>query len=161
MSLCTLHPIWTSVGCSQFEMRKATIQARMLSGRDRTCWMRRHWSGDPTGSCRVPGCSGEPGTLKHMVTGECSGLKSALIRATSAWSSFLKENGVLLPIVQHYSLGDQDVFLSFLLDPTTLPAVIVLSQEYGPVIRDQLCYMTRTWLYCMHKERLKLLKLWR
>ena len=160
MSLSKPHPIWSSAGSSPYEVQKATVQARMLSGRYRTCWLRRHWSGDPTGSCRIPGCSGEPGTLKHLATGECPGLNDAVVRATGLWTAYLKENPLLFPIIKHYSLGDQDEFLRFLLDPTTLPPVISLSQRHGTIIIEQLCYLTRTWLFCMHKERLKLMNLW-
>ena len=35
MSLSRTHPIWTSAGVSPYEVEKATIQARMLSGRYR------------------------------------------------------------------------------------------------------------------------------
>ena len=142
------------------EIRKATVQARMLSGRYRTCWLRRHWSGDPTGNCRVPGCSGVPGTLQHLATGECPGLGNAYIRATALWNSFLRENPLLFPITSQYSLADPADFLSFLVDPITLPPVIALSQTHGSEINNKLCYMTRTWLFYMHKERLKLLRLW-
>ena len=160
MSLSTPHPIWTSARSSPYEIRKATVQARMLSGRYRTCWLRRHWSGDSSGTCKIPGCVGVPGTLQHLATGECHGLSNAYIRATSLWSTFLKKTPVLLPIIKHYSLGQPSTFLSFLLDPTTLPPVIALSQKHGPEINDQLCYLTRTWLFFMHKERLKLMNLW-
>ena len=161
MSLCKPHPIWTSAGSSPYEVRKATVQARMLSGRYRTCWLRRHWSGDQSGACKIPGCSGEPGTLRHLATGECLGLATALVRAVGLWSSFLKDNPILFPLVQEVSLGDPDEFLAFLVDPTTRPPVITLTQTYGTIITEQLCYMTRTWLFYMHKERLKLLKLWK
>jgi hypothetical protein len=160
MSLSSPHPIWTSARSSPYEIRKATVQARMLSGRYRTCWLRRHWSGDSTGFCRVPGCSGVPGTLKHLATGECTGLVNAYIRATSLWSSFLRDAPIIFPIVKYFSLSDPSSFLSFLLDPTTHPPVIALSQKHGSVINDQLCYLTRTWLFFMHKERLKLMNLW-
>ena len=39
MSLANPHPIWTSAGSSPYEIRKATVQARMLSGRYRTCYI--------------------------------------------------------------------------------------------------------------------------
>ena len=158
MSLCQPHPIWTTAGSSPYEVRKATVQARMLSGRYRTCWFRRHWSGDPTGHCKVPGCTNEPGTLQHLATGECPGLANSLVRAVALWKSFLVENPILFPVVKHYSLGDS--FLSFLLDPTTNPLVISLTQTHGTLITEKLCYMTRTWLFYMHKERLKQLGLW-
>ena len=44
MSLSVPHPIWTSAISSNYEVRKATVQARMLGGRYRTCWLRMHWS---------------------------------------------------------------------------------------------------------------------
>ena len=160
MSLSQPHPIWTSAGSSPYEVRKATVQARMLSGRYRTCWLRRHWSGDQSGSCRVPGCSGEPGTLRHLATGECQGLSQALIRATALWKSFLKDNPIIFPVIKHYSLSHPDDFLAFLVDPTTKAPVIALAQLHGTIIIEQLCYLTRTWLFYMHKERLKLMNLW-
>ena len=160
MSLSKPHPIWTSAGSSPYEVRKATVQARMLSGRYRTCWLRRHWSGDSSGSCRVPGCSGEPGTLRHLATGECPGLSQALIRATALWKSFLGEHPLIFPVIKHFTLDNPDEFLSFLVDPTTLAPVIALAQLHGSIIIEQLCYLTRTWLFYMHKERLKLMKLW-
>ena len=160
MSLSIPHPIWTSAGSSSYEIQKATVQARMLSGRYRTCWLRRHWSGDQTGFCRIPGCSGVPGTLQHLATGECTGLGNAYIRATALWTSYLKENPILFPIIRQFSLADSAQFLSFLVDPTTLPPVIALAQTNGSKVISKLYYMTRTWLYYMHKERLKLLNLW-
>ena len=133
----------------------------MLSGRYRTCWLSRHWSGVPTGNWRMPGCSGMQGSLQHLVTGECPALYGALVRAVAIWASFLKENPNLFPIVKQYSLGPPEEFLSFLVDPTTLPPVIALSQLHGSIIIEQLCYMTRTWIFFMHKQRLKLLNLWK
>ena len=121
---------------------------RMLSGRYRTCWLRRHWSGNVSGTCQIPGCSDQPGTLQHIATGECPGLSTS-------------DNPVLFPVVQHYSVGDNCEFLAFLVDPTTQPTVISLTQTHGSIIIEKLCYMTRTWLFMMHKQRLKLLNLWK
>jgi hypothetical protein len=161
MSLCHPHPIWTSAGSSPYEVKKATVQARMLSGRYRTCWLRRHLSGDQSGNCKVPGCTGMPGTLQHLATGECPGLHSSLVKSVALWKSFLSDNPILFPVVKLFSLGDPTVFLSFLLDPTTQPQVISLTQTHGTIITEKLCYMTRTWLFYFHKERLKLLELWK
>ena len=160
MSLATTHPIWTSAGSSPYEIRKATVQARMLSGRYRTYWLRRHWSGDSTGACLIPGCSGMPGTLLHIATGECPGLVQAYSHAADLWNSFLSENPNLLPIIQQFQL-DKTEFLSFLLDPSTQPSVVIAlaQQTEGNIIVDQLRYLTRTCLFIIHKERLKLMKL--
>jgi hypothetical protein len=161
MSLTRPHPIWTSAGCSSYEVRKATVQARMLSGRYRTCWLRRHWSGDSSGHCRIPGCRDQLGTLQHLATGECPGLSTSLVKATTLWSSVLKDNPVLFPIIKQCSIGPPDAFLAFLVGQTTQSPVISLTQTHGTIISEKLCYMTRTWLFQMHKERLKLLNLWK
>ena len=36
-----------------------------------------------------------------------------------------------------------------------------MTQTHGYGISEKLCYMTRTWLFYMHKERLKQLGLWK
>ena len=100
----------------------------MLSGRYRTCWLRRHWSGDSSGNCCIPGCGGVPGALQHLVTGECPALFSVLSRCLALWTSVLAENEMLRPVVHKYCLGPPEYFLSFLVDPTTLPEVISLTQ---------------------------------
>ena len=99
MSLSSPHPIWKSAGCSPYEVKKATVQARMLGGRYRTCWLRRHWSGDQSGSCRIPGCTGEPGTLLHLGTAQCQGLASAKVRALALWRNFLRDEPNLFPLI--------------------------------------------------------------
>ena len=161
MSLSKPHPIWTSAASSPYELKKATVQARMLSGRYRTCWLRRHWSGDSSGLCQIPGCTGEPGTLLHIATGQCAGLTSARVRAVALWQIFLRDNELIFPLIRDFSLGDPQHFLEFLVDPTTRPKVISLAQIHSKKdILSKLCYMTRTWLFAMHKERLKLLGYW-
>ena len=159
MSLSRTHPIWTSAGRSPFEVEKAKVQSRMLSGRYRTCWLRRHWSGDKSGFCQIPGCSETPGTLLHIATAQCPSLAAARLKACSTWHDFLVTNPILLPLINNIKLNED--FLSFLVDPTTYPNAIDLAQKHKDIdVMDKLCYLTRTWLYAMHKERLVLLGLW-
>ena len=161
MSLSSPSPLLTSCTGNSHEVRKATIQIRMLSGRYRTCWLRRHWSGDNSGACRVPGCSGvTPGTLLHLATGECPGLTAATAQAASHWSDFVISHPHLLPLLQEFAEGEKDTFLSFLLDPTTQPTVIALAQTHGQEVIHQVCMLTRTWLYLHHRARFRALGLW-
>jgi hypothetical protein len=88
------------------------------------------------------------------------GLGNAFIRATGLWTSFLRKAPLLFPNISKFSLADPSMLLSFLVDPTTHPPVIALAQIHGSAIIDQLCYLTRTWLYYMHKDRLKLMNFW-
>ena len=127
----------------------------MLSGRYPSCWLRRHWSGDTNGFCQIPGCSETPGTLLHIATGQCPSLAQARLKAHDAWHVFLVDNPILLP------LNDPNDFLAFLVDPSTTPSIISLAQENKDIdVIGKLCYLTRTWLFTMHKERLVLLDLW-
>ena len=161
MSLSTPSPLLTSCRGNSHEVRKATIQIRMLSGRYRTCWLRRHWSGDTSGACRVPGCSGDtPGTLLHLATGECPGLSGATQQATAHWADFVISHPHLSPLLKEAAESDREAFLSFLLDPTTQPTVLALVQTHGQEVIDQVCMLTRTWLYFQHRARFRALGLW-
>ena len=101
-----------------------------------------------------------PGTLLHLATGQCPGVASACATAAAHWSSFLQVHSLLLPLIQVVTSSTPEVFLSFLLGPATEAPVITLAQEQGQDVVNQLCFMTRTWLYTLHKERLKELGFW-
>ena len=68
MSLLKPHPLWTTCGANPFEVNKAIVQARMLSGRYPTDKLVRHWSRNKSGVCLLPGCSGSAlGSLEHIL----------------------------------------------------------------------------------------------
>ena len=161
-SLSRPHPIWTSAGGNSYEVEKASVQAKMLSGRYRSCWLSRHWSDDSTGKCSLPTCRLDPtpGTLSHILT-DCLDLGPARQRVFSLWAEFLKDNPLFLPIIVKYTITHNSSHqLQFLLDCTVLPDVISLTQRHGSSVHDSLLYLTRTYCYSLHKERLKLLGKW-
>ena len=161
MSLCSPSPLLTTCRAARQEIRKMTVQVRMASGRYRTCWLRRHWSGDSSGSCRVPGCQPDtPGTLLHLATGQCAGLKEASMNACNYWITYANSHPYLLPLLQLYADSEVDAFLAFLLYPSTQPPVLQLAQEVGDTVIADVCHMTRTWLYQHHRARLRSLDLW-
>ena len=57
-------------------------------------------------------------------------------------------------------LRPSDDFLPSLLDPSTQPPAIALAQQLGSMVVDQLCHMTHTWLFLIHKESHVKLGLW-
>ena len=161
MSLTNPSVLLTSCYSSQYEVQKATVQIKMASGRYRTCYLRRHWSGDPSGFCKVPGCSpNTPGTLLHLATGQCLGLKPACASAAALWADFVAPRPYLRPILEAISDSHPDDFLAFLLNPTTHPLAITTAQIQGRIVLDQLCYLTRTWLHTLHSARYRALGLW-
>ena len=164
-SLSKPHPIWLTAGNNPYEVEKACIQARMLSGRYRTCWLSRHWSGNSSGFCSLPLCSQTsqtPGTLLHILT-ECEDLSQARLRIFSLWRNFLQDKPALFPIIQKYTLeSEPTLYLQFILDCSVLPDIISATQhqQTGPAVLDSLFYLTRTLCFSIHKARLKLLGKW-
>ena len=163
-SLSRPHPVWSTAGNNPYEVEKATIQARLLSGRYRTCWLSRHWSSDPTGSCSLPHCwlnGPTPGTLPHLLL-YCEDLLPARVRIASLWTKTLSEKPTLIPIVEKYfSLcQDQHLVLQFLLDCSVLPDVIKAQQVEGSWVLDTLFYLTRSFCFSVHKARLRILGKW-
>ena len=69
MSLTKPHPLWLSCGSNPFEVNKAVVQARMLSGRYPTDQLSRHWNQqNRAGYCLLQGCSGKAeGSLEHII----------------------------------------------------------------------------------------------
>ena len=68
MSLVKPHPIWTTCGSNPFEVNKAMIQARMLSGRYITDQLARHWTQNAAGVCLLPGCPNNvSGTIEDLL----------------------------------------------------------------------------------------------
>ena len=158
MSLSSPHPIWTKAG-SPFEVKKAVISARMLSGRYRTDRLTRFWSkSNPRGLCRLPGCTGEEGSIQHILL-FFPALAPSRTKQIKHWSSFLVPRPWLFPVVAHYTLGSPEQHLQFLLDPSTLPLVISSSREHPDILRSSL-YLSRTWNFVLYLEREKTMKQW-
>lgn len=53
------HPLWWTCYSSSSAVWAATVMAKMLSGRYRSCWLRRHWTQE-SGACCLPGCGQVP-----------------------------------------------------------------------------------------------------
>ena len=158
MSLSSPHPMWTSAG-SPFEVRKAVITARMLSGRYRTDRLMRHWStSNPDGLCRLPTCEGQLGTLEHILL-QCPALAAARADCIAHWSAFLVPRPWLFPIVSHHTLSGYELQLKFLMDPSALPMVIASTRDNPEVMRSCF-YLSRTWNFTIHLKRERMRKLW-
>ena len=70
------HPVWTTAGSSPYEVNKATILARMISGRYRTDSLCRFWSDNRQGYCLAETCDQLVGDLEHMLL-HCPALHQA------------------------------------------------------------------------------------
>lgn len=160
MSLSAPHPLWTTCGSSPASIAMATIQLRMISGRYRSESLCRHWSKNKEGICLLsPSCVNTVEDIPHILTA-CSGLSSTrekLVLYTQQYSSSVPAiSGLILslcsPTYPH--------FVQFLLDCSCLPEVIHATQQLGKDVLWHLFAISRTWVYTLHKARMKILGRW-
>ena len=160
MSLTRPHLLWSTCGSNPYEIHKAVIQARMLSGRYLTDKLSRHWTKNTLGLCTVPGCTGvDVGSLEHILL-FCPALSTARTNSVALCSQVATESQELSeglePLIQTESV---DGAVQFLLDCYTFPHVRRLSQTHGSSFINRLFYVTRTWCYAIHRSRMNKLGL--
>ena len=153
------HPIWWTCGASPSAVRAATVQAKMLSGRYRSCWLRRHWTAE-SGACRLPGCGVVPGDVAHLVSGLCPTLQPQLQSTLRNLENLLEPYPLLLPLLSGALKSDSQTATTFILYPSTDPSVIQLCQAYGHVsVLNPLFRACRAWIWAVHRTRMRLLGL--
>ena len=160
MSLTRPHPLWSTCGSNPFEIHKAVTQAKMLSGRYVTDQLSRHWTKNKSGACLIPGCSGQHiGSLEHLLL-FCPALaeaRSGIIKLCVAVSS---ESDDLRTIILTMLSGQPVVkMMQFILDCSSMPEVIRLTQHSTQETLERLFYISRTWCYTMHRTRMNKLGL--
>ena len=144
-------------GRQLFEVTKAVISARMLSGPYRTDYLARHWSrANPEGLCQLPGCNGSQGDLQHILL-HCPALVETRKKIILHWSNFLVSHPWLFPVVAHHTLVDDKEHIQFLLDPSALPMVILGAKSH-PKMLQSCFYLARTWNFSVHLAREKIRK---
>ena len=152
------HPLWWTCGSSPSAVRAATVQAKMLSGRYRTCWLRRHFGLGETGACRLPGCGMVPGDTA-LLRGECPALLPALSSTISnLQQQFSSCQQLALPLLSALQ-GDRMQISTFILDPSTNSQVIALRQEFDPEVLLPIFRASRAWVWSVHRTRMRLLGL--
>ena len=160
MSLTTPHPMWTTAGCSPSKVAMASIQAQMISGRYRTEQLCSHWSNNKTGSCLLsPNCSSSVEDLTHILS-SCHALQPTRDKLKSFTLEYCQDVPTIKELTLSLCTPSSPVFCQFLLDCSSIPSVILAVQNQGSGILNHLFHITRTWVYTLHKERMKLLGRW-
>ena len=159
MSLTSPHPLWSSAGSSPANIVMATIQARLVSGRFRTERLCRHWSKNKQGICLLsPGCHDISEDVPHILQG-CVALHETRVMLLKYTRKYCED---VPPYISDLIMTNTDVsspeFCQFLLDCSTLPNIIRATQEHDATNGFN---VTRTWVYTIHKKRLKLLVRWK
>ena len=161
-SRCSLtypHSIWRAASHSSFENRKASLLARMMSGRFRSEYLTRHWSANKQGFCQLETCTETRGDLEHLLV-HCPGLATIRERL---WKMFY-ERSVMFPAFLEFILklekSPPEYFMQFLLDPEAFPEVVEMWELFGPQFMEHVYYLTRTYTYYVYREKQIILGVW-
>ena len=153
-SLAKPHPILWTAGANPHEVTKAVIQLRMLSGRYRTAMLTRHWSfNNKSGFCQAPSCTEVQETLDHLLI-SCPYYTQTRGKLVRLWTSC--KNTSILHLVSSVLGGPPQSLIQFILDASVHPAVISMSQIYGPEPLQIIFHLSRSWCYSVHIQRVKL-----
>ena len=161
-SLAFTHRTFSTAG-SPYEVNRATIVARMLSGRYITDHRTRHWDrSNPAGHCRLcphfnVGSAPPLGDLAHQLL-HCAGLAEARTRAVQLWALQIAKKPHLRPLIAAIAAAHPDEILAFILDPSSVPGVIRAAQAQGKLVYKDCHHLSRVWCYGNHKMRMKYLK---
>ena len=160
MSLKSCHPIWSSCSANSFEVNKAVIQAKLLSGNYRCDWTARHWSvGNKEGFCKL--CPGKKtlGTIEHMLV-DCTALDDKR-RILQTYIDKQTSEDLPLKLLVNSMLNSPTLHLvQFLLDPSAVPEVIIGCQS-SLYTMETLFSITRTYCYGLHRRRSQLSGTWK
>ena len=154
-SLATPHPIIWTPGANPYEVTKAVIQLKMLSGRYRTALLTKHWGPNRSGCCPAPGCT-DLESLEHLLV-VCPYYDQYRAKLKRLWLGSI--NPCLKALVSKALLSSTNELVQFILDASVLPQVISNVQTHGKELLHLVFHLTRTWCFTIHRERVKLLKL--
>ena len=156
MNLKSPHLIWKTAGSNPYEVSKAVQQARFLSGRYRSAELERHWTQNKEGFCL--NCnSRESESIEHILI-NCIAYTDTKKKLYNLWLS-TKIRSVYILVLEALS-SNKEYLLQFLLDCSVLPSVIRAAQQHGYVVYKELFYLTRTWCFAIHRQRMRRLKRW-
>ena len=142
----------------------ATIQASIISGRYRTEALTRYWSSNKNGCCLLsPQCNaqGLREDVQHMLQ-FCPALQDVrekLLDYTKNFTSKLDNH--LQEKIYTLCLPVNPDFCQFIIDCSSLPLVISLVQLYGSSLLSVIFEISRTWVFVIHRERLRRLGRWK
>ena len=162
MSLTSPHPLWTSAGSSPANIAMATTQARMLSGRYKSERLCRHWSKNKNGFCLLsPECSRTVEDIPHILR-DCEALRETRDNLVNYTIEYCKSiPNYISELLMTLTDISSPTFCQFLLDCSVVPSVIRAAQIYDSVtVYHHVFTVTRTWIYSLHKRRMKILGRW-
>jgi hypothetical protein len=132
----------------------------MISGRYRSEDMCKHWSSSKQlGHCLAPTCSGVTGDLEHMLL-TCSAFQEVRARLTKLWLDRSTQSPALHQLIKMVLASPPLVQVQFILDPMVFDGIKMLIELYDFPIIEHVLYLTRTYAYYIHREKMIMLGRW-
>ena len=131
----------------------------MISGRYRTESLARFWTDNGNGFCLAHTCDHVVGDLEHLLL-HCPALQIARSNLEQMWLAKSASIPPLQSKIKHVLSSPPAQRMIFLLDPTSIPAIISLHQSYVAAVLDIVFFMTRTYAYALHRKKLILIGKW-
>ena len=159
MSLLKPHLLWTTCCGNSYELNKASIQAKYLSGRFRTEKLLAKFSSSNSEFCQLHPSTETVGDLYHHLI-FCEALQDRRQALFEYWKKISSENRTAYNILTEAICLPPDIFLQFILDCSALPHVISAADAHGSTLYYILFKATRTYCYSMYRTRKNLLGQW-
>ena len=148
MSLSRPHLLWTTCHGNSYELNKATIQAKYLSGRFRTEYLSRHWSSNKQGYCLLDTCREEVGDLEHLLI-TCQGLDEVRMKMRYMMLSKTQKLVPLNILILNIFLSPPKTQLQFFMEPLAFAEILELHSVYGQAVLSLVFYCVRTYMCTM------------
>ena len=121
--------------------------------------MCRFWSTNRNGYCLAPTCHLVHEDLEHLLV-VCPSMEHVRHRLHSLWCLKTADCPPLQRLIMWMLGSTPEILTKFILDSTACPQLIILVQMFGQEIQDRVCYLTRTWAFAMHRQKMKMLGRW-
>ena len=152
--------LWLLAGSNSYEVSKSLVVARMISGRYKSDFLSRHWTpSNRQGFCLEESCDSVRGDIAHMLI-TCPGLSTTRERLRRFLVDRSSHCPPLLTIMTDTMRTSPEIQTQFFLDPCHLPPVTALCCLMGPDILGHIHYLTRTFVYYMHRAKMLSLGRW-
>ena len=152
--------LWFAAGSNSFESGKSLLIGKMISGRNRSDFLCRHWTPfNRNGFCLAQTCTGIVGDLVHMLT-MCPLLQPTRTRLVRFWQERTVGTPVLHNIIHKIIHSPPVVQVQFILNPCSSPPVLAV---WGLLNQDHLLhlhYLVRTFAYYLHRAKIISLGRW-
>ena len=159
MPLSRPHLLWTTCHGNSYELNKATIQAKYLSGCFRTEKLLSHFSHTNSQFFQLHPLTETVGDIYHHLV-FCPVLQECRNNIFEYWEQIASDNNAASKILSEIQKATPEIFLQFILDCSVLPHVISAAQIEGYILYEIFFKATRTYCYSVYRTRRKVLDQW-